>query len=220
LKEHAEAVAEYERRRAADRQVVNEETRARVMELATDFPRLWNDPRTGHRDRKRMVRLLVEDATLIKGKMIMVNVRFKGGKIKTLKLERPKNSWEGWTTDSRVVEEIDRLLDHHTYGEIAAILNESGVASGQGRRFDGRRVNRIRRSYGLKSRYERLREKGFITARELADKLGISSSCVRARRARGLIKAQRVYDTRQCLYEDPTQRLQEEHNVAERTKGV
>jgi hypothetical protein len=34
--------------------------------LATDFPRLWRDPNTPDRERKRMIRLLIEDAALLR----------------------------------------------------------------------------------------------------------------------------------------------------------
>lgn len=220
LREHAEAVEEYERLREKDRKILSDETRAKVISLATDFPRLWRNPQTSHRERKRMVRLLVEDVVLIKGKKLRMHVRFKGGATKTIELPKPQAAWETWTTDAGVVAEIDRLLDHHTYGEIAAKLNGQGFVSGQGRKFDGRRVNVIRRSYGLKSRYERLREAGLMTSKELAERLGISSSGVRARRRRGSLKAYRVYDSRQCLYEDCTKTSLLEDNVTERTKEV
>src|SRR5262249_47915168 len=55
------AQKEYAHRRDQDRKVFNEEQRAAILSLATDFPRLWRDPNTPDRDRKRMVRLLLED---------------------------------------------------------------------------------------------------------------------------------------------------------------
>ena len=48
--------------------------------LASNFPRLWNDPGTPHRERKRMARLLVEDVTLIKAtRTLGLGVRLRGG---------------------------------------------------------------------------------------------------------------------------------------------
>lgn len=64
LRDLAEAEEEYERQRNADRMLIDEEQRTRILALATDFPRLWRDPRTSHRERKRMVRLMIEDVTL------------------------------------------------------------------------------------------------------------------------------------------------------------
>ncbi len=54
-----------QRQSQADRAMLGEKARAEILSLATDFPRLWRDPRTSDRDRKRMVRLLVEDVTLL-----------------------------------------------------------------------------------------------------------------------------------------------------------
>jgi len=65
LRTLAEAQEQYEQRREQDRWVFNEEQRAAIMALAQDFPRLWRDPATEDRDRKRMIRLLVEDVTML-----------------------------------------------------------------------------------------------------------------------------------------------------------
>jgi hypothetical protein len=60
--------------------IVDADARARILALATDFPRLWHDPHTPDRERKRMVRLLMDDVTLIKaGDGLTAHVRFRGG---------------------------------------------------------------------------------------------------------------------------------------------
>ena len=74
-----DAQEELERRRAEDRLKLDEERRRQILALATDFPRLWNDPKTPQRERKRMVRLLLEDVTLTRGDAINAGVRFRGG---------------------------------------------------------------------------------------------------------------------------------------------
>ena len=61
-----EAQREYERQRQVDRRVFTDEERAKILALATDFPRLWQNPKTPERERKRMVRLLLEDVTLLR----------------------------------------------------------------------------------------------------------------------------------------------------------
>jgi hypothetical protein len=38
---------------------------ARYKALATDLPRLWDSPTTSHRDRKRLLRSLIADVTLL-----------------------------------------------------------------------------------------------------------------------------------------------------------
>ena len=49
------------------------------MALAHDFPRLWQNPQTPDRERKRLVRLVLDDVTLIQNEGITAHVRFKGG---------------------------------------------------------------------------------------------------------------------------------------------
>ena len=66
----------------------------------------------------------------------------------SLTLPRPLSAWELRMTSATTVAEIDRLLDHHTEGQIAIILNDRGLRSGEGKRFHGRLVARIRRHHG------------------------------------------------------------------------
>jgi len=106
---------------------------AAILALATDFPALWRDPNTPDRERKRMIRLLLEDITLLRGEQITLHIRFKGGATKTLTLPLPPNSWQLRQTSPDVVKEIDQLLDQYTYPQIAAILNERGLRSGVGK---------------------------------------------------------------------------------------
>jgi len=122
---------QYEWGREQDRQLFNEEQRAAIMALAQDFPPFWRDPATEHRDRKRMIRLLVEDVTMVRGQAITLHLRFRGGAARTVSLPNPLRSWEGWMTDAEVVGQIDQLLHVQTFGEIAATLNANAFRSGQ-----------------------------------------------------------------------------------------
>jgi DNA invertase Pin-like site-specific DNA recombinase len=193
----------YEEQRKNDRAAISEQQRASIVALAHDFPRLWQNPKTPDRERKRLVRLLLEDVTLIQKDEITAHIRFKGGITKTLTLPRPLNYWEGRKTPADVVSEIDRLLDHHTEKEIAGILNQRDVRSGDGKAFHSRAVARVRSKYQLKSRYDRLREKGLLTLEEMADRLKLTPVWVRAWRNHGLLRAYPVSDKNLFLYEDP-----------------
>ena len=126
-----EAQEEYERQHDLDRATVDEEERRRILALASDFPKLWHDPRTSDRQRKRMVRLLIEDVTLTKEAAVKVQIRFKGGASRELRLSRPRNAWQRRQTDPEVIKQIDHLLDRHTDGETAEELNRRGFRSGE-----------------------------------------------------------------------------------------
>src|SRR5262244_1840112 len=203
LQDLVEAQREYEQQRQADQLLLSEEQRARVAALAADFPQLWRDARTSDRERKRMTRLLIEDVTLSKGTDLLLQARFKGGATRELRLPLPLNGWQLRQTDEAVVARIDELLEQHTEGEIAALLNEQGYKSGSGKAFSLRIISKLRRAYGLKTRYERLREAGLLTKQEIAARLNVSVSTVDIWRTHGLLRAH-CYDERNArLYEDP-----------------
>jgi hypothetical protein len=203
LRALADAQKEYEHRRDQDRKVFNEEQRTAILSLATDFPRLWRDPNTTDRDRKRMVRLLLEDITLTRDKEITVHVRFRGGAARTLQLQLPLNAWQQRKTNAAVVAEVDRLLDDYPYSQIASFLNERGFHSGEGNRFTARYIARIQRCYELKSRYDRLRNKGLLTLAEMANILGISMAQVKIWQRHGLVRGHVYNDKNECLFEHP-----------------
>ncbi|MCP5044012.1 MAG: recombinase family protein [bacterium] len=198
-----DAQEELEQRRAQDHQEISGKQRQQILALATDFPRLWNDPRTPMRERKRMVRLLLEDVTLTKGDEIAAGVRFRGGTTRSLTLPLAQPAWQLRQTSAEVISEIDALLDEHTEGEISRILDARGHVSGEGRSFHRLIVKRLRRDYGLKTRYDRLRDAGMLTLAEIADQLGVGTQTVKIWRKRGLLCAHAYNDKNECLYEHP-----------------
>ena len=175
LRAAQEAQERYEQQCESDRARLEETTKQGILSLATDFPRLWRDEKTSDRDRKRLVRLLIEDVTLTREPEVVAKVRLKGGALQTLHLGKPQRSWETWQTDPKVIEEIDRLLNECTDSEMAARLNQDGFKSGKGGSFTTRVVARLRRQYQLKSRYDRLRKAGMLTKEEIAKALGNQS---------------------------------------------
>ncbi len=194
------AQEQYERQRQADRAVLDQESRNRILALTTDFPKLWNDPDTPDRERKRMARLLIEDVTLTKGEQLTIQVRFKGGAVRTLISPMPQPSWMIWRTNREVVAEVDRLLDDHTDSQVAAILNERGWHPGKGGLFTKAVIACIQNHYRLRSRFDRLREAGMLTQAEIADQLGVSWSTVQNWRRIRLLKAH-AYNDKQYVYE-------------------
>jgi len=84
LRELRQAQQEYEQQRAADQKRRDEQQRQQILALAQDFPRLWNDPKTPQRERKRMVRLLLGGCDTTQRTELTMHVRFKGGGTRTL----------------------------------------------------------------------------------------------------------------------------------------
>ena len=204
LRALTQAQEDYRRRRGADDTVLGPQQRERIIGIGQRLP--GGLERDGHhrQGRKRMLRLLLEDVTLVKGQQALnVHVRFRGGDTRSVSLPRPLPSWKTWLTPAETVVEIDRLLAEHTDGKIAEILNERGFRSGQGHRFHGGIVSKIRLDYGLRSRHERLVERGMVSADELASIVGVSHQTVLRWRRSGLVLAHPYNDKGQYLY-DPS----------------
>ena len=203
LRDLHQAQQEYQEQRARDQQQRDDHQRQQILALAQDFPRLWNDPATPQRERKRMVRLLLEDVTLLKGRELTLHVRFKGGATQTLIRPKALPVTEGGKTKPDLLETINRLLDQATDAAVAAQLNQQGIRSALGRPFTARRVASIRRNYKLKTRYQRLRETGLMTSKEIAQQLKVCTQTVQVWRDHGLLRAHTYSDKGECLYEPP-----------------
>jgi hypothetical protein len=220
LRALAHAREEREHGRQADQLVLDDTIRQRLVVMTTDFKKLWNDPNTPNRERKRLLANIIEDATLIKLPMegiTRIHVRFKGGKTETLTTLNPKSSAQQVKTTPSIVELVDKLLDTHFYSEIADILNQQGLRPGgsvrPGRssdRFTALRVAYLVHQYSLRSRYSRLRDRGMLTKAEAATRLGIHEATV-VRWAEHGIVTRHAYNAHAYLYEVPDANLPAKH---------
>jgi len=216
----AKAREEREHARQQDRSILDEALHERLEMLTTDFQRLWADPATPHRERKRMLAHIVEDVTLLKFPaegITKVHVRFKGGRTETLTTSNPRTSAQQITTDPKIVALVDQLLDRHIASEIADILNARGFRPGASARrgretkpFNATLVRYIVRSYGLRSRYDRLRERGMLTVKEMAKRLDMHEQTVISWGKHGII-TRHAYNGHAWLYELPGPNLPAKH---------
>ena len=204
LRQLRDAEEHYERASSEAKAALSEEHKARIRSLASDFPTLWSDPATPQRERKRMVRLLLEDVTIHKTDKISLGVRFRGGQTTRLTIPIPLTSWQLRQTNADTLAMLDRLLDGHTDAQAAEALNAAGHRSGSGKAFTPRIVLDLRRSNGLPSHLERLRSRGMLTITELAERLGVHPSTIKAWHRAGLLVSHQANDKNIRLFEPPT----------------
>ena len=163
LRALAQAQDDYEHARENGNGRLSDEQRTKVMALASDFPRLWNDPATPQRERKRMVRLLIEDVTLTRDQQITAHARLKGGQTHTLTVPLPPPVWQARQTNPDTFKLIDQLLDDHTDAQTAEQLNQAGRRTGTGQPFTALSIIRLRQDHNLASHRQRLRARGLLT---------------------------------------------------------
>jgi len=205
LSELADAQDDYDRAAQAGAAPLDEAQRTRIRALAADLPALWHDPATPMRERKRLIRLLVTDVTLLKGdEHITVHVRLPGGACHTLTVPRPLRAWEAHTTPEATVALIDALLADHTYDQVVRILNQRGVRSGWGKPFTVPTLTALCKARNIPSLRQRLRAAGMLTVGEIAAELGVTTQTIKQWQRRGHITGRRIDGRRECLY-DPGQ---------------
>jgi len=216
LRVHKKALQELEGQKREQEQTLNQEQRDRILALAKDFPRLWNDPRTPNRERKRMVRLLIEDVTLTKDSGITAHIRLKGGTSQTISLQPPLPINELRKNPSHIVTEVDHMLDEYTHGQIAAILSHKGKRTVDGKPLNRLNIRNIQEAYNLLPRYDRLRNRGMLTLSEIADQLGVCKATVRGWNQIGLMRSHQYNDKNECLFEP----LGDDAPVKDKHKGL
>ncbi|MDT5356086.1 MAG: hypothetical protein QOJ56_4618 [Mycobacterium sp.] len=194
---------DYDRITAAAEATLTDHVNQQIRSLATDFPALWANPHTPQRDRKRMVRLLINDVTLHKTDRIHLHVRLRGGQTHSLAIAIPPTSWQARQTRPDTVAALDRLLDTHTDAEAAEALNAAGHRSGENKPFTAGIVVHVRHKYHLPSHADRLRAQGLLTATQLAQRLEVHRSTVKSWTKAGILNSHKANDKNERLYEPP-----------------
>jgi len=201
LRSLAEAQEQYEQQTQKQRKLIDSQTKEQLLSLAADFPRIWNDPSVEPRERKRILRLLVEDVTLVNGELIQVHVRLRGGATRSLSVDKPLPIAQIRKTKPEVVAEIDALLDRYCDREVAEVLNRQGKRTWQDEPFNLKKIAHIRQAFNLKCRYSRLRAKGLLTAKEMAVRHDVTTTTINLWAREGRLQKHRYDNARRCLYE-------------------
>jgi len=124
-----------------------------------------------------MVRLLIEDITIRKGEQIQLDVRFRGA-CRNVDVASAAEFLREPQANPALVAKMDGLLDDYNYADVARILNENGFKTGDGLPLTSPAVGYIRTAYGLKSRFDRFRERGMLTTLEIARRCGVSTNTI------------------------------------------
>ncbi len=143
--------------------------------LAADLPRLWNEPTTSARDRKRVLRTLIVDVTLTSdptGDEVQVGIRWRSGTHEERVARRTR-----MRTERDAVELIrHRKLEGLRDADIAAELRAAGLRTARGHEFGTQDVRNVRHSIRL-SRPSPL-QPGELSVREVAARLCVNVSAV------------------------------------------
>ena len=133
-----------------------------------------------------MLRLLIQDVTLLRREEIDINIRWRGGATSQLRVPVPPSAFDARRTCPSVLESIAAWAEQQTDEEIAARLNGEGMRTGAGQPFTYESVQRLRREKGIPGLKDHLRRAGMRSAEEITERTGIRESTLREWRSRFL----------------------------------
>ena len=155
LRELGEAETEMERRQRLRPRSLSDGERNALLALGGDLPRVWSAPATTDRDRKELLRTLLEEVTIVVERAeyrARLAIRWRSGDITRLELALPRSNPPTRRTDEETIDLIRRLAVHHADGVIAGILNRQGRRTASGDRFTAGHVQGLRHHRGIPCR--------------------------------------------------------------------
>src|SRR6516164_5660066 len=164
-------VADFERQ--AMRSLMPDQ-KQQILQLGKDFPRLWKAPTTSACDRKRMLRLLIHDITVVKGaepKLLHLQIRWQGGATETIDVRRQPNRAEAVRYPDTFVAKIRTMAERYDDEEIVRWLNGEGLTSSTGKPFTVSIVRWIRFKHRIPGPSL---PTGTLTVSQVCERYGIS----------------------------------------------
>jgi excisionase family DNA binding protein len=175
-------------------------SRADLEKLAADLPGLWHAPATGNKDRKRLLRTLIADVTLLPEPdqaKVRIGIRWHTGATDELRVSRAVHPGTARRSPSPAVEMVRRLGPVTPTAELAEQMNAAGMVTGNGRPFDAKAVQWIRHAYNIPAPAPH--HDGEISVDEAAGRLGCSAGVVYYWIKAGQLDARRGPGNRLCI---------------------
>jgi hypothetical protein len=148
-----------------------------LQTLAADLPRLWDAPTTSPRDRKRLLRTLIADVTVLleqNSDAVRIGVRWHTGASDGLVVERRGPG----RTPLEALAIVRRYGATHSNAAIAKMLNDAGLRTGKNLRFTPRHVAGVRGIYQIFTPRTMAVQDGGFSVKQAAQILGIPADAI------------------------------------------
>jgi DNA invertase Pin-like site-specific DNA recombinase len=168
-----------------------------LQRLGADIRQVWTAPTTTDRDRKELLRTLLEEVILNLKRAeghAHLTLRWRGGAFSTMDVPVPKFKPMGPRTDEDTISLLQRLAKLYPDEVIAGILNRQGRKTATGERFTANQVGSLRRYRGI-PRFQRPAtppDGELVTIRKAAQILGMNTSSIHRWLADGFIAGEQV----------------------------
>ena len=148
LHERAIAEAELRRREQARPRALSAAQRQRLAALGADLQTVWTAPTTTARDRKELLRTVLEEVSITverAASRAQLTLRWHGGTVTTREVPLPRSHPPRIRTEEETLALLQRLAVHYPDAVIAGILNRQGRTTARGERFTASAVGNLRR---------------------------------------------------------------------------
>ena len=169
------AKAELSRREEARPRALSQDERSRLLALGADLAAVWHAATTTPRDRKELMRTLLEEV-IVKVERdkatARLTLRWKGGALAEIDLALPRSRPATIRTDEDTIALVRRLAALYPDAVIAGILNRQGRTTAYGHRFEAGRVGNLPRHWPIFEKVFDPSSFGYRKGRKTADALG------------------------------------------------
>ncbi|HUY47325.1 MAG TPA: recombinase family protein [Streptosporangiaceae bacterium] len=174
--------------------------RAELEKLAADLPALWNAPATSPKDRKRLLRTLIADITLLpeqRPDQVRIGIRWHTGATDELTAARPVHPGTARRAPAAATAMIRQLGPSTSNPELVTRLNAAGIVTGDGQPFDIKAVQWARHVHKIPTPDPY--GPGEISVAGAARRLGCSTGVLYHWINTGQLAARRGPGTRFCI---------------------
>jgi DNA invertase Pin-like site-specific DNA recombinase len=197
LRELDKAKAELARREVLRPRTLSEDERSGLLALGTDLLKVWQAPTTLPRDKKELLRTVLEEVIITVDKehrRAHFTLRWRGGALSEIDTDLPPRRSAPTRTDEDTVALVRRLAAHYPDAVIAGILNRQERRTAYGHRFTANLVGTLRRRYNIPN-FERpsTAPDGELTnIRQAAVALGVAASTIHRWINEGIIAGEQL----------------------------
>ena len=177
--------------------VLSREERERLLALGADLAIVWDAPTTTSRDRKELLRALIEEVILSVDRdepAAHLTLRWKGGALTDIDVPLPRSRPATVRTDEATLDLVRRLATLYPDTVIAGILNRQGRTTARGHRFEANRVAHLRNHWRIPCFQPKLQaaEGEIMTVAAAAAVLNVAPSTLHRWLNDGLIAGEQV----------------------------
>jgi len=191
-------------------------SRAELEKLATDLPGLWHAPATSNKDRKRLLRTLIADVTLLPEPdqaKVRIGIRWHTGATDELSTARAIHPGTAKRSPSPAIEMVRQLGPITPTAELAEQLNAAGLTTGHGRPFHVKAVQWIRHACNIPAPPPYAASE--ISVAEAASRLGCSAGVIYYWIEAAQLNARRGSGNRLCITWNDQVEAACRHHIAE-----